>query len=65
MFILRSNKSAQKSHKCLRSYKSIQDYSTELHSMELRSVELCSNPNFHSCNTLFWLKKWLKRVLQE
>ena len=44
----------------------MQDYSTELHSIQLHLVELCSEelrskPNFHSRNNLFWLKKWLKK----
>ena len=33
----------------------------ELHSAELRSMEVRSNPNLHSHNTLFWLKKVVKK----
>ena len=33
----------------------------ELHSAELRSMELRSNPNLHSHNTLFWLKKVVEK----
>ena len=44
---------AEITKKCLRSYKSVQDYSMELHSMELRSAELLSISNLHSRNTLF------------
>ena len=62
--------------KCIKSYKSVQDYSMELHSLELHlvelysaelcsvepcSVELRSNSNLHSGNTLFCLKKVIKK----
>ena len=40
----------------LRLYKSVQDYSMEMHSAEMRS-----NSNLHSSNTLFSLKRGLKK----
>ena len=36
-------------------------YSVELRSVEQYLVKQRSNSNLHSRNTLFWLKKWLKR----
>ena len=33
----------------------------ELHSKEMCLVKPRSNSNLHSGNTLFWLKKWLKK----
>ena len=33
----------------------------ELHSAVLRSVKLRSNSNLHSRNTVFWLKRGLKK----
>ena len=47
--------------KDLRLYKSLQDYSIELHSTELHSAELFLNSNLHFRNTLFWLKRGLKK----
>ena len=47
--------------KDLRLYKSLQDYSIELHSTELHSAELFLNSNLHFRNTLFWLKTGLKK----
>ena len=54
----------------LRSYGVVQDYSAKLHSVEPHSKEMDfvkprSNSNLNSHNTLFWLKKWFKKVLQK